>query len=132
MSDNKNNAFAPVDRTAEFSPSDISENRVMGIFAYISWLVLVPIFGAKGSPFARFHANQGLVLAICETALSILASVLGWFTWIPALGLVFRILSWLVRVLIIPFAVYAIIALVGAARGKALEIPFINSIKILK
>ena len=46
--------------------SDVQENKVMGILAYLSFLVLIPLFAAKESPFARFHTNQGLVLAIGE------------------------------------------------------------------
>ena len=132
MSENKKNAFALTDRTDEFAPADISENRVMGIFAYISWLVLVPIFGAKNSPYARFHANQGLVLAILEVGIGIVAMILGWLGHIPYAGVIFRILRWIVNLCYIPVLVYDIIALVGACRGKAMEIPFINSIKILK
>lgn len=133
MANNSGNAFALVDRTNEFDPSDVSANRAMGIISYISWVVLVPIFVAKESSYARFHANQGLILAILETGIGIVATILGsWLGAIPMIGIVFRILSWLVRLCLIPVTVYAIIAFVGAIRGKAMEIPFINSIKILK
>ena len=132
MSENKKNAFALTDRTDEFAPADISENRVMGIFAYLSWLVLVPIFGAKNSQYARFHANQGLILAILEVGIGIVAMIIGWMGAIPYVGWLFKVLAWIVRLCEIPVVVYAIIALVGACRGKAMEIPFINSIKILK
>lgn len=40
---------------------------LMGTFAYIGLLVLVPIFsGATASPFVKFHAKQGLVLFVGE------------------------------------------------------------------
>ena len=35
------------DATAEYDPNDIQQNKVMAIFAYLSWLVLIPIFAAK-------------------------------------------------------------------------------------
>ena len=54
-------AYAPVQ-------SDAQQNKVMGILAYLSWLVIVPLLAAKESPFARYHTNQGLVLAIVEIA----------------------------------------------------------------
>ena len=130
---NQSNPFALTDRTAEFAPADISANRAMGIISYLSWVVLVPIFVAKESPYARFHANQGLILAILETALGLVATILGsWLGSIWVVGIVFRIAAWVVRVCMIPVTVYAIIAFVGAIRGKAMEIPFINSIHILK
>ena len=46
------------DKTAEFEPTDISDNKVYSILAYIGILVLVPILAAPKSKFARFHANQ--------------------------------------------------------------------------
>ena len=128
-----NNAFALQDRTAEFDPSDISANRGMGIISYISWVVLVPIFVAKNSPYARFHANQGLILAILETCIGIVSSILSnWLGKLPLIGWVFKLVGVLVGLLIIPVCVYAIIAFVGAIRGKAMEIPFINSITLIK
>lgn len=130
---NKSNAFALTDRTAEFAPEDIGANRAMGIISYLSWVVLVPIFAAKNSPYARFHANQGLILAILESGLGIVSSILrSMFNRIPVVRTIFDIAGWLVGLLMIPVAVYCIIAFVGAIRGKAMEIPFINSIKILK
>ena len=52
------------DFTEEFEQEDIQNNKTMAILAYIGILVLIPIFAAKESKFARFHANQGLVLLI--------------------------------------------------------------------
>ena len=50
------------DFTADYDPRDIQENRGWGILSYFGFLVLIPIFAARNSYFARFHANQGLVL----------------------------------------------------------------------
>ncbi|MBR5426739.1 MAG: hypothetical protein IK118_00195, partial [Clostridia bacterium] len=65
------------DTTAEFDPADVQANKAMGVLAYLSWLVLIPIFAAKNSRFARFHANQGIVLAIAWTAWWIVQAILG-------------------------------------------------------
>ena len=64
------------DRTAEFDKADISANKVYAILAYIGFLVLVPLIAVPKSKFARFHANQGLVLLIGEVAYNIVRSVL--------------------------------------------------------
>ena len=50
----------------EMDPADVNANKVMGVLAYLGILVLIPIFAAKGSKFARSHANQGLILLILE------------------------------------------------------------------
>lgn len=59
-----NNFLNSDDVTAEFDPMDIKENKVMAVLAYIGLLVLVPIFAAKDSKYARFHATQGLNLSL--------------------------------------------------------------------
>ena len=60
----------------EVNTKDAQDNKAMGILAYLGILVLVPIFAAKESPFARFHANQGLVLLIAEAAYGIAVAIL--------------------------------------------------------
>ena len=112
------------DRTAEFDPADAQQNKAMGILAYIGPLVLVPIFGAKESKFARFHANQGLVLLIANAALSILGTILGLITWVLKLFLV-----WPFEVLCV---VLCVLGIVAAAKGQCKELPIVGKIKILK
>src|SRR5471030_1450735 len=44
----------------EVASDDVEKNKVFGILAYLGPLCLVPILVAKDSPFAKYHANQGL------------------------------------------------------------------------
>lgn len=118
--------FKVTDRTTEFDAQDIEQNRAMGILAYISWLVLVPIFAAKDSQFARFHANQGLALAICEAGIVIICGALG---LIPFTRWIFSIIEYLVCT---GCGVLAVFGIVFAAQGKCKELPIIGGIKILK
>lgn len=114
------------DTTEEFDSSDIENNKVMGILAYISFLVLVPILGAKESKFARFHANQGLVLLIASVAAGIIIGTLG---WLPLIGWTFDIIGVVIEIITV---VLMVLGIVNAAKGKAKELPVIGSIKILK
>lgn len=75
-----NNLLNTPDVTASFDPADISANKAMGILSYLSLLVLIPIFAAPKSRFARFHANQGLILLILEVAVSVVFFILGFIT----------------------------------------------------
>ena len=122
------------DTTSEFDQKDISDNKVFAILAYLSWLVLIPIFAAKDSKFARFHANQGLVLCIVETIWWIISAIVGgilgvllWrvFAVVWLINLIFRLVDVL-------FLVFAIIGIINAAQGKAKVLPIIGKIKILK
>ena len=126
MAEEKKGFFDTPDHTSEFEEQDIQDNKVMGILAYIGPLVLVPIFAAKNSKYARFHANQGLVLLICAAIVLTVLNILG---IIPYVGIVFRIISYLASLAVTGLAVFGI---VNVARGKAKELPLLGKYKILK
>ena len=104
------------DTTADFSGEDIARNKGMAVLAYIGILVLIPLFAAKESPYARYHANQGLVLLVCGFAFWILGKILGF------LGTLGGILCFIL----------AIIGIVNAVQGKAKELPVIGKVRLLK
>ena len=114
------------DSTGDFDQQDIQNNKIMGILAYISWLVLIPLFAAKESKFARFHCNQGVVLAVAEIIAVIVLSILD---GLPLIGWIFSIAGSLLGLVCFLFAVLGII---NAANGKAKELPIIGKFKILK
>lgn len=118
------------DTTAEFEQQDIEKNKFMAILAYFGILVLIPIFAAKDSKFARFHANQGLVLCIAavlySVAYSILSSLIVAISWR---------LYWLVSIvglLGLIFLVWFVLGIINAAGGRAKELPFIGHFRLLK
>lgn len=114
------------DYTAEYDKNDIVQNKVMAILAYLGWLVLIPLFAAKESKYARFHVNQGLILAIVETVIMIVLSIL---TLIPVIRWIFYIVE---AVAGIVFLVMWIIGIMNAANGRAKELPVIGSFRLLK
>ena len=116
----------------EVTPEDVQNNKVFAILAYIGILVLVPIFAAKESKFARFHANQGLVIFICEFAWGIISSIITSLlihSWSFGLLTLWSLISWLVW---IGFLVFAIIGIVNAAQGSTKPMPLFGKFKILK
>lgn len=116
----------PNDLTNQFDSQDIQNNKAMGILSYISWLVLIPLFAAKQSRFARFHCNQGLILAIVELITLVIFDIL---SGIPFIGWIFA----LVRALInIACFIFSVIGIINAANGQAKELPFIGKFRILK
>ena len=114
------------DTTYEYDPADIETNKVMAILAYLGILVLIPLFAAPNSRFARFHANQGLTLFIIEVAVSFVAGVLG---LIPILGVIFAIAGSLGGLASLALA---IIGIINAANGKAKELPLIGQFSFIK
>ncbi|MBO4879977.1 MAG: zinc-ribbon domain-containing protein [Clostridia bacterium] len=112
---------------------DADQNKAMGILAYIGILVLIPIFAAKNSRFARFHANNGLLLLIGEVAFSIVGMIIGAIFPaydLPGLNFIFNFfLSYIPSILLVVLAVFGII---HAAKGQKKELPVVGGIKLLK
>ncbi len=130
------------DETAAHDPADIQANKAMGILAYLGPLVFIPMFAVKGSRFARFHANQGLITLILNVGygivqfiLTLLLQVIFPYRWTYSYigrGAVYNVLSTVLSLVWIPLAVLAILGIINAANGKAKELPLVGKFKILK
>lgn len=114
------------DTTSDFLPEDINSNKLMAILAYIGLLFLVPLFAAKDSKFARFHTNQGIVLAIVKYVVIAIIGILG---KLPVIGLIASILG---SILEVGFFALMVIGIINAVNGKAKELPVIGGFRILK
>ncbi len=110
----------------EVSQEDADTNKVFGILAYIFFFCFVPIIVAKDSPYAKYHANQGLVLFVAEVATFLIT---GAFVFIPFLGILVYFLH---LALLLVFLVLAILGIINAAAGKCVPLPVIGGIKILR
>ena len=109
---------------------DVQENKAMAILSYLGILVLIPYFAVKDSPFARFHAIQGLNLlifgAIASFAMSII-SVL--FVFLFFLGFLIAILWFLIGGL---FVTLVVLGIINACKGEMKPLPIIDKYKIVK
>jgi uncharacterized membrane protein len=125
---------------------DVQANKAFGILAYVFVLCFVSVFAApKESHYARFHANQGLVLFIFEIGGIIVfnivaaiavgvgglggAAILYAYSAMGAAFVIIGILSWIYG---IAMFVLAIIGVVNAVRGEDKPLPVIGGIRILK
>ncbi len=101
-----------------FDANDVAQNKAMGILSYFGILVLIPLLGgaAKTSPYARFHANQGLVLLIGYFVASILSAVVA-------------VAGYIVSVVLF---VFFIMGVISAAKGTGNPLPLIGGLKLLK
>lgn len=106
------------DYTSDQDPEDVQKNKLMAVLAYIGILVIIPIICAKDSKFAKFHANQGLILCILEIICSALCGL--------------KLIGWIFRLLGVVAVVMAVIGIVYAIQGKAKELPVIGNWTILK
>ena len=114
------------DTTALYDKSDVEKNRFMAILAYLSWLVIIPIIAAKDSPFARFHANQGLILTIAGT---VCGAVIKFLVKFPLVGWIFSLAG---KLLGLVWLILAIMGIVNVVNGRARELPLIGRFQLLK
>lgn len=122
--------FKTEDDTGQFDHTDIEENKIAAALSYLGILVLVPLYAAKVSGFARYHAGQGIVLFLASAAYSIASSLLTAVVLTVSWRLYF-ILK-IIRIIGLVFPVLAVIGIVHAVSGKAKELPVIGKIKIFK
>lgn len=123
-----------------FDPQDVEKNKVYALLSYLGFLFIVPLLAAKDSPYAKFHANQGIVLFITGIGINIanfiISIILGILTAIPGVGWIFAILipiiSLVVVVIGILLFVCMIMGIINAAQGQAKELPVIGKFVILK
>ena len=114
----------------EVSADDVEKNKVFGILAYLGPLFLVPMLAAKDSPFAKYHANQGLTLFLLEVAISIGLYFIDLiiFSILPAAAILTSILS---LVHLVPL-ILLVLGIINAASGKCVPLPVIGGVKLLK
>ena len=109
--------------TPQANKDDIEKNKMMAIVGYIfPILFFIPLVSdGKNSPFAKFHANQQLVLLLAAIVVNIVGGIipfLGWFIILPV-GCIFLL-------------VVAIMGIINASKGEMKKLPLIGGIEIIK
>jgi uncharacterized membrane protein len=121
---------AGAEATATDAPADdaqdFEQNKVYAIVGYIGILFLVPLLAAPNSRFARYHANQGIVLFLATIVVTGAFYVLG---HIPILG---RVLGLVGSLAWIASLVLMVLGIVNAASGKCQPLPFLGRFQLLK
>ncbi len=117
-------AVDPYDHTADFSPEDISQNKVIAMAAYLLGAVgvIIALLAAPQSPYASFHVRQALKFTMVEILLLIVSAVLVWTFIVPIAAAI------CVGVL----GVIEIICFFQVCQGKAKDAPIIRSLGFLK
>lgn len=121
--------------------ADIKQNKVYAVLAYIGILVLIPLFAAKESKFARYHTKQGLLVILPSVAYSILTVIINaivgaifrptTYFWYTAPHPVASIVSIILALGSFVFVALMIVGIVNAAQGKYKEIPVLGKLTYL-
>ena len=99
------------DTSSAYTRQQIDDGRVMGILAYIGFLVLVPILAEKNNPFV----HRVLVRVFLVTV----------FPMGIVLNMVLSIAS-------LVFVAYMVIGIVNVCCGRAKELPIIGWINLIR
>ncbi len=92
---------------------DVVKNRGISYLSYFGILFLIPYLVRPDSEFAKFHANQGLILFLADVIVSILGGLIGTIGGIACL-------------------VLFVTGLVNVYRGDMKELPIIGKFRLLK
>lgn len=107
-------------KTEGAGKADVEKNKSMAIVAW--FIFFVPLLtDAKNSKFAKFHANQSLLVLVLYVAVYILATFLA-FTPL-------YFVAWLLY--FVPF-VFWIMGIISAVNGEMKRLPVIGTIDIIK
>jgi uncharacterized membrane protein len=120
--------------------NDAEANKTMAILAYILFFIPLLTGAHKTSPFVKYHANQGTVLALLAIAYSIVSGIIRAVVRVPvsvygySTGIYYtpgwlNTILWIVSLGILALAIMGIVNAVG---GKQKPLPVIGKFTIIK
>jgi uncharacterized membrane protein len=115
----------------EVDPDDAEKNKIFGIIAYLSILCLVPLLAVPKSPFARYHANQGLTLFLAFIVILIVVKVIEGAIYLLLPG-GFGIVDFVLGLALLSPFVLTVMGIINASQGKCVPLPIIGGIRLLK
>ena len=105
---------------------EAQKRKIVCCLAYVfGILFFLPLILYPKDDFAKFHANQSLVILLTSIIVSALCSILG---MIPAIGFIFGIIGGVLGVAILIACILGIVAVVQEEKTK---LPLIGNIRII-
>lgn len=121
--------------------TDAQENKIMGVLAYCGPLALIPFLTKKDSPFAQYHAKQGIALCIVWVGYLIVSGLLGLIKttrteYVWGVPVEYTSKPWFITLITsllgLAVTVLAVMGILNAIKGKKAPLPLIGGIKIIK
>lgn len=114
------------DHTAEFTPDDVHNNKLLALLCYIMGIVGVVVAllskASDNSPYLSFHIKQALKLVITQMLIGIITVLLCWTCIVPFAGAVCSVIILVVQ----------IICFFQTCSNKSVEAPIVRSLPFLK
>lgn len=109
----------PSDHTAEIPAEDIKRTKYLSALCYLSFLFgILGLLAEPNSKFLRYHLNQVLMLNVF-LVICIVVNIIPFLGWIvSAVGLIMH-------------AIFLIMGIVRACKGRAVDLPIVGKYTIL-
>ncbi len=105
-----------------------TEERLLGLFGYLLFLFLIPLFAKRDSMFVQFHARQGGVMFGLYVVFSLIVLIVMAFTNAVAVVQTIFISLWLIFNIV--YAVFVFIALFKVLLGERYRMPVVADIAL--
>jgi uncharacterized membrane protein len=115
------------DYSEEMDKADVEKNKFICCAAYL--LFFLPLVMAQESKFGRFHANQGLLCLILYIAGTVVTTIVRMILRWGILSMLSSLISFVVFIAVFGIGV---IGIINAYSGKAKDIPFIGTVRLIK
>ncbi len=117
---------ASKEKKESMDSEELQKKKIVCCLAYVfGILFFLPLILYPKDDFAKFHANQSLVILLTSIIVSALCSILG---MIPAIGFVFGIIGGVLGFVILIACILGIVAVVQDEKTK---LPLIGNIRII-
>lgn len=111
---------------------ELRGKKLTAAMAYLSWLVVIPIVYSSESKFIRYHANQGLTIAIAETIGILATVVVSKVLWSVSVKLSLLVEFMMYAALAGVFGALMLIGLMNVFMGKKRKLPTFGKVNLLK
>lgn len=109
------------------SHDELVQKKIICSLAYVfGILFFLPLAIYPNDDFAKFHANQSLVVLLVSV---IGGAVFGLLSAIPAIGVIFAVVASVFSVVML---VACILGILGVVRAEKYELPVLGKIRIIK
>ena len=111
---------------------ELKGKKFTACLAYLFWFAVIPMIYSSESKFIKYHANQGLVLAVVETIYLLMMVAVSKILWSysPATSLLVE--TTMLMCFVGVFGMLSLIGIFNVIRGKEKPIPTFGRIKLWK
>ena len=111
---------------------DLKGKKFTACLSYLFWFTVIPMIYSTESKFVKYHANQGLVLAIVETIYLIATVIVSKVLWAHSKATSLLVETTMLAVFVGVFGMLSLIGIFNVIRGKEKPIPTFGHVKLLK